>query len=78
MVFKSSSKRDGRGRETVLRPPLLNLFSLPPIIGLLEGRDGPQLFLLLSVSGVCNLLLDPLNFKEKIQGGLGLLCNKHI
>lgn len=62
-----------------LQAPLRNLLPLPPIIGLLEGGARCQcLLLLFSVSDVSNLLLALLNFKEKIQGEWGLLCNKYI
>lgn len=47
--------------ELLSAPPLLHLL-FAPITGLVEGRDGLQFLLLLSVGAVCNLPLGLLNF----------------
>lgn len=77
MIFKSSSKRGGEGGETARSPPSAES-SLSASRYWASGEwRWLQSLLLCSVSAVCHLLLGRLNFKEKIQGGLGLVCNKY-
>lgn len=59
-----------------LSTPLRNLLPLPPIIGLPEVELGASVcYFYFPLVMLVILLLTLLNFKEKIQGECGLLCN---